>query len=144
MFEYRPISSRSTSVSRVLALLPLIICIGTANLFGQAEKPATKPYVIMPSPEKLSISFAEIVKAIEPAVVNIDTKSKVPDVATKGSAAPGDSEDIMDFFRRQLIGAGQAQRHLFAHLDLLFCRRARRHSLHHALLLGRIDGLIDG
>ncbi len=55
------------------------------------------------TPEKLSASFAEVAKMVEPAVVNIDTKGKVPEVTTKSEPpAPGDSDDIMDFFRRQL------------------------------------------
>ena len=55
------------------------------------------------TPEKLSASFAEVAKMVEPAVVNIDTKGKVPEVTTKSEPpAPGDSDDIMDFFRRQI------------------------------------------
>src|SRR5512141_1974243 len=55
------------------------------------------------TPAKLSASFAQIAKMVEPAVVNIDTKGKVPEVTAKSEApAPGDSDDIMDFFRRQL------------------------------------------
>jgi serine protease Do len=48
-------------------------------------------------------SFAEIAKKVEPAVVSIDTKSKVASQpVAKGTPAPGDSDDIMEFFRRQL------------------------------------------
>ena len=47
-------------------------------------------------------SFAEIAKKVQPAVVNIDTKSKVSQPVAKGAATPTDSDDIMDFFRRQL------------------------------------------
>jgi serine protease Do len=56
------------------------------------------------SPEKLSVSFAEVAKIVEPAVVNIDTKGKMPEVTAKGTAPtpPEDSDDILDFFRRQL------------------------------------------
>ena len=35
------------------------------------------------SPEQLSASFAEVSKRVEPAVVNIDTKGKVPEIALK-------------------------------------------------------------
>jgi serine protease Do len=49
------------------------------------------------------LSFAEIAKKVEPAVVSIDTKSKVASQpVAKGTPAPGDSDDIMEFFRRQL------------------------------------------
>ena len=47
-------------------------------------------------------SFAEIAKKVGPAVVNIDTKSKVSQPVAKSTATPGNSDDIMDFFRRQL------------------------------------------
>lgn len=56
-------------------------------------------------PEKLSASFAAVAKQVEPAVVNIDTKGKIPEVNAKDNGSPsGDdnSSDIMDFFRRQL------------------------------------------
>jgi serine protease Do len=53
-------------------------------------------------PAKLSASFSEIAKKVEPAVVSIDAKGKMPEVTTRGNAAPGDPDDVMDFFRRQL------------------------------------------
>ena len=57
--------------------------------------------------ERLSASFAEISKRVEAAVVNIDTKGKVQEVSVKGNGTTGgsgssaDSDDIMDFLRRQ-------------------------------------------
>lgn len=53
-------------------------------------------------PERLSISFAGVAKTVEPAVVNIEAKGRVPEITAKGDPTPGDSDDIMDFFRRQL------------------------------------------
>ncbi len=53
------------------------------------------------SPERLSASFAEVAKIVESAVVNIDTKGKVPEVTAKGGT-PEDSDDILDFLRRQM------------------------------------------
>lgn len=53
-------------------------------------------------PERQPKSFAEIAKKVEPAVVNIDTKSKVSQPVAKGTPSAADSDDIMDFFRRQL------------------------------------------
>ena len=54
-------------------------------------------------PDRLSRTFADIAKKVGPAVVSIDTKGKVsPAAAAKESAETDDSEDIMDFFRRQL------------------------------------------
>src|SRR5436305_2451726 len=54
------------------------------------------------TPQTLSDSFAGVAKVVEPAVVSIDTKGKMPDITAKGEASPGDSGDIMDFFRRQM------------------------------------------
>ena len=55
------------------------------------------------SPERLSASFAEVAKIVEPAVVNIDTKGKIPEGAARGETAPPqDADDILDFFRRQM------------------------------------------
>ncbi|HEY0427725.1 MAG TPA: trypsin-like peptidase domain-containing protein [Pyrinomonadaceae bacterium] len=58
--------------------------------------------------EKLSASFAEVSKRVEAAVVNIDTKGKVQDVTVRGnggtsggSSGGSESDDIMDFLRRQ-------------------------------------------
>jgi serine protease Do len=53
-------------------------------------------------PDLIRRSFSDIVKRVEPAVVSIDTKSQVNQPVAKGSAQPGDSEDIMEFFRRQM------------------------------------------
>ena len=57
---------------------------------------------VMAQPERINRSFADIAKKVEPAVVSIDTKSKVAQPVAKETPAPGDSDDIMDFFRRQL------------------------------------------
>ena len=54
-------------------------------------------------PEKLSKSFAEITKKVEPAVVSIDTKVTSPQTTAKVSPSPGEKDDdIMDFLRRQM------------------------------------------
>ena len=54
------------------------------------------------SPQALSDSFAQVAKTVEPAVVSIDTKGKMPEITAKGSESPSDSNDIMEFFRRQM------------------------------------------
>jgi serine protease Do len=54
------------------------------------------------TPQSLSDSFAEVAKLVEPAVVSIDTKGKMPEITARGENTPGDSGDIMDFFRRQM------------------------------------------
>lgn len=53
------------------------------------------------SPEKLSASFAEVSKRVESAVVNIETKGRIPDIQVKGGGSV-DSDDILDFFKRQM------------------------------------------
>jgi serine protease Do len=69
-------------------------------VLGQTEPQASPPAAS--SPEKLSASFAEVAKKVGSAVVSIDTKGKTPDVTTRGEPAPSDSDDIMEFFRRQM------------------------------------------
>lgn len=54
------------------------------------------------TPQALSDSFASVAKTVEPAVVSIDTKGKMPDITTKGDSSASDSNDIMEFFRRQM------------------------------------------
>ena len=53
-------------------------------------------------PEKLSRSFAEVAKKVEPAVVSIDTKVTTPQATAKVGPSPEKDDDIMDFLRRQM------------------------------------------
>jgi len=92
-------SLRKASVLTALPVLLAAIFIGAG--LASAQPPGTSA-VSQITPEKLSLSFAEVAKAVEPAVVNIEAKGKVPEIAAKGDSSPGDSDDIMDFFRRQL------------------------------------------
>lgn len=53
--------------------------------------------------ESISASFSDVAKRVEPAVVNIDTKGKVPDIQLKGDTSEGSSgDDLMEYFKRQL------------------------------------------
>lgn len=52
------------------------------------------------SPEKLSASFAEVAKIVEPAVVNIDTKGKMPEITARGEKPSEGGDDILDFLRQ--------------------------------------------
>jgi serine protease Do len=53
--------------------------------------------------ESISASFSDVAKRVEPAVVNIDTKGKVPDIQLKGETSEGSSgDDLMEYFKRQL------------------------------------------
>jgi serine protease Do len=68
------------------------------SVFAQIENKSE----VSVTPEKLSASFAEISKRVESAVVNIDTKGKMPEITAKGEESASDSGDIMDFFKRQM------------------------------------------
>lgn len=48
-----------------------------------------------------SASFAEIAKRVEPAVVSIETKGKIPETAASAKIEPSESDDILEFLRRQ-------------------------------------------
>jgi serine protease Do len=66
-----------------------------ARAFGEANSATTADY--------LSASFAEVAKNVEPAVVNIDTKGKIPDVSVKPSQQGDDKSDkeLYDFLQKQ-------------------------------------------
>lgn len=56
------------------------------------------------APEALSASFAEIARRVEPAVVNIETMTAVPDVVDKNNEDKDDEtpgNPLLDMFRRQ-------------------------------------------
>ena len=75
------IPSRATSIN-----LLLVVVFTAVSAFAQAGNP----------------SFAALAKRVEPAVVSIDTKSAVSEPVARATPAPGASDDIMDFFRRQM------------------------------------------
>lgn len=61
---------------------------------------AVLSFTAFAQPEK--VSFAEVTKRVEPAVVSIDSKSKVQRQVASGAQTPGGDSDIMDFLRRQM------------------------------------------
>jgi serine protease Do len=70
---------------------------------GRFNATAETPENLRVAPETLSASFAEVSKRVEPAVVNIDTKGKVPEVSLKGEQTePTNPDDILEYFKRQL------------------------------------------
>ena len=77
-----------------------ILILSFAVLSSAAQSPAVTNTRAV-TPEMLSASFAEVAKRVESAVVNIDTKGKVPDVTAKGEKPEGNLEDLLDFLRRQ-------------------------------------------
>ena len=79
-----------------------IMLVESGPALGQASNQDERAKAAQVTPERLSASFADVAKMVEPAVVSIDTKGKVADTTARAQTPPGDSDDIMDFFRRQL------------------------------------------
>jgi serine protease Do len=99
MFDYQKKSVPHFSF--YLTILTLACLALNINSFAQTNGETIRNAAI--TPEKLSASFAEVAKAVEPAVVNIDTKGKVPDVSVKDETPENNSagDDLLDFLRRQ-------------------------------------------
>ncbi|CAN5836451.1 serine protease MucD [soil metagenome] len=74
------------------------LCFGAINVSAQSTAVTNARAV---TPEMLSASFADVAKRVESAVVNIDTKGKVPDAVSKEEKPEGNLEDLLDFLRRQ-------------------------------------------
>jgi serine protease Do len=89
-----------------LGVACLVAGIGIGALLAGRPTNAQSEAQIARAPEALSASFVEIAKRVEPAVVNIDTVTAVPDVAdgsdedeSKGDQA---SKSLLDMFRKQM------------------------------------------
>ena len=82
---------------RVSVFAVLVLAFAAVSL--RAQTPVNQAKTV--APEMLSASFAEVAKRVESAVVNIDTKGKVPEVTAKGEKPEGNLEDLLDFLRRQ-------------------------------------------
>ncbi len=87
---------------RSFLILPVAFCVLTVSNWAQVAAPQGSPAPVATTPERLSASFAEVAKKVGAAVVSIDTKGKTPDITTRAETTPGGSDDIMDFFRRQM------------------------------------------
>lgn len=86
-------------IGLIAGLLTVSLGLG---LPSYAQQEPTGKSASSAAPQKLSDTFSDIVKSVEPAVVTISTKGKMPEVTAKGDAPKSDPGDIMDFFRRQL------------------------------------------
>lgn len=79
---------------------------GIGFLVGVEKTTAEKTADFAAAPETLSASFAEVAKRVEPAVVNIDTKTNAPEIDVKTTPKNDkDKEDdnpILENFRRLL------------------------------------------
>ena len=109
MSIYKSESSKKVLSRKIRASLTnfiyLFLVFGINAGFAPAQTNAVtdQPKETTVTPEQLSASFAEVARRVEPAVVNIDTKGKVPEVTLKGDKpSKEDSDEIMEFFRRQL------------------------------------------
>jgi serine protease Do len=83
-----------------LVFTGLLLAAGIHISVAQTEKPAASTV----TPEMLSASFAKVSRRVEAAVVNIDTKGKIPDPITLKGETPDatGTDESMDFFRHQL------------------------------------------
>lgn len=86
-----------------LLTLALGILIGTVvsgGVRGQEKKSTDATPLSVPAPRQLSNQFSQIAKALEPAVVNINTESTIKPTARRRGQNPGDEQDnpFGDFF----------------------------------------------
>src|SRR5215468_1475091 len=108
-------ANRLASTLVILLTLSLGILIGTVisgGVRGQEKKSAEASPLSLPAPRQLSNQFAQISKAIEPAVVNINTESTIkPSVRRRGGQNPPNGDDdnnspFGDFFDKFFGGQG--------------------------------------
>jgi serine protease Do len=89
-----------------LAVACVIAGIGIGAMLTGLPVIAQNEAQIARAPEALSASFVEIARRVEPAVVNIDTKTAVPEVAERdgeeeGGEGPSSGNPLLDMFRKQ-------------------------------------------
>ncbi|MFN6963913.1 MAG: Do family serine endopeptidase [Pyrinomonadaceae bacterium] len=86
--------------SAFIFVLSAALAFGAGSSLAQQPLAADRPASL--TPHALSETFAEVVKKVEPAVVSISTKGKMPEITAKSDTPKSDPGDIMDFFRKQL------------------------------------------
>jgi serine protease Do len=91
-----------------LAAACVLAGIGIGAMLAGRPVIAQNEAQIARAPEALSASFVEIARRVEPAVVNIDTKTSVPETADGNSDEEGDNgggtsngNPLLDMFRKQ-------------------------------------------
>ncbi len=93
-----PAINRSISISALLMTIGLFAFSGVVSAQAPTNGFAT--------PAQMSDIFADIARRVEPAVVSIDAKARVPEVTARrqpgAPAQPSDEDDILEFFRRQM------------------------------------------
>src|SRR6516165_6044004 len=97
-------ANRLASTLIILLTLSLGILIGTVlsggGVRGQEKRTTDATPLTVPAPRQLSNQFSQIAKALEPAVVNINTESTIKPTARRRGQNPGDDQDnpFGDFF----------------------------------------------
>jgi serine protease Do len=90
--------------SLILATLAVGVVIGTViNRSVKADRPGFSPgaaAIAIPSPTQLSSDFSKVAKAVEPAVVNINTESVLKESRRRRTPSGGEQQDPFDFFER--------------------------------------------
>ena len=88
-----------------LAVFCVVAGIGIGAMLTGRPAIAQNDAQIARAPEALSASFVEIAKRVEPAVVNIDTKTAVPEIADRETdedgEGPSSGNPLLDMFRKQ-------------------------------------------
>src|ERR1700704_3493850 len=109
---------RLASTLTILTTLAVGILIGTIVSFGvkgqeKNNKPSDATPLTVPAPQQLSNQFSQIVKQLEPSVVNINTESVVKtsprgaNPRRRGGQQPEDDQNpFEDFFDRFFGGQG--------------------------------------
>lgn len=78
-----------------------LLCLGL-SAHAQPTDPAGRTTPTVSQATRLSDSFADVAKSVEASVVSIDAKTKTADTTARSRPTPSESDDIMEFFRRQL------------------------------------------
>ena len=97
-------ANRLASTLIILLTLTVGILIGTVvsggGVRGQEKRSSDATPLTVPAPKVLSNQFSQIAKALEPAVVNINTESTIKPSGRRHGQAPGGDEEnpFGDFF----------------------------------------------
>ena len=86
-------------LSRV-CLLAALLASGSVLVWAQPPE-TVKAAVALPG--RLPSSFADVARAVEPAVVSIDTKGNFPEITVRGGGSdpsPAEADNTPDFFRQ--------------------------------------------
>ncbi len=98
---YEKSGKKFLAANLAFAFLFLVVNAGFVN--AQPPETIQKTKSVTASPEQLSASFAEVARRVESAVVNIDTKGKMPEIKIEGETELSEEpEDSIEFFRRLL------------------------------------------